>query len=530
MRVKFLSLTLFWYVIAFALIAAAAALNLQMPFVADQAVTLLGAKAIDAGGILYVDFWDNKMPGLYWFYLAGGKIFGFSEIGIHWLEGLWMLGFAITLMVLLRPYYKLDWISSIAALAVVGTYAVAAEPFQLTQIEVLIGFPVFLSAWCAMCIGNRARLIPLFGAASGICAGITVCFKLVYAPLFVCFWLIATFSLVSSGLRIVSRDVVGLWASASAGVGLVLLVVIAKFYADGALAELYWTAFAYPAAALQSAPSAPVYRLAGSVIFFASYFAVWSLLIFFALVDWWRYERTNVLTLTMICWLAVGFMLILIQKFSWWSYHFYLLFPPAGILAAKGIDVAATFISCEVPALRAKPILITLMLAIPGIGAMLLPASQKGFGYLEVFVRESGDVQLFREVINPAYAAIRKSTRFLKDDGARKGPIYVFGDPLYYYISNRRPAAPIVGWPWDFFLQSQLDDLPQHLERSRPPYIYITSRDAVSLNRREAAVRQFISAHYTDLFNDNRGTWYGAKPGSWGEVSPAKPSVKPAQR
>ena len=40
---------------------------------------MMGAKVLGAGGTLYVDFWDNKMPGLYWFHQAAGELFGYSE-------------------------------------------------------------------------------------------------------------------------------------------------------------------------------------------------------------------------------------------------------------------------------------------------------------------------------------------------------------------------------------------------------------------------------------------------------------------
>jgi uncharacterized membrane protein HdeD (DUF308 family) len=55
----------FWYAASAIIALICAITNLYYPFVADQVVALSGAKAIAEGGILYVDFWDNKMPGLF---------------------------------------------------------------------------------------------------------------------------------------------------------------------------------------------------------------------------------------------------------------------------------------------------------------------------------------------------------------------------------------------------------------------------------------------------------------------------------
>ncbi len=510
-------LVVFWYIAAATVIGISGALNLHFPFVADQVVALIAAKTLQSGGTLYVDFWDNKMPGLFWFYWAAGELFGYSEFGVHLLELLWMACFSIVLMTGLRSYFFHSWLSSVAAIAVVGIYFVAAESFQLTQLEILIGLPAFLSAWLAIRARSTTKKIIVYGFLSGVFAGITVCFKLVLAPLFVFFWLVSTVALLHERSSELVKRLFLIWGAVTVGVVLVIVAVVVKFYLDGALKELYWTAFVYPPAALQSSPPAPLYRLLSSATYFASYYATWSLFIVVALLHWWRSDRRNYLTTMMVGWLVVGSVLILIQKFSWWAYHFYILFPPAGILGVRGLDLAAKYLHSAAPSIRIRPMVWTLLLLIPCVGSMLVPASQKAFGYVQVFLRQDGDVNLFHEIVNPSYAKIRKSIRFLDDSEARRGDIYVFGDPLYYYLSGRKPAAPIIGWPWEFFLHQQLRELPRQLGESRPPYLYIDVRNAEKLNARQAGVPQFVGTHYTELFTDYGGTWYGAKPRSWPE-------------
>ena len=68
-----------WAAIAVTLIAGLGALKLLTPLDGDQALFLYFAQAIDNGERLYVDVWDMKQPGVFWFYWLGGRIFGSSR-------------------------------------------------------------------------------------------------------------------------------------------------------------------------------------------------------------------------------------------------------------------------------------------------------------------------------------------------------------------------------------------------------------------------------------------------------------------
>ena len=56
-------------------------LYLPFPLAGDTAMFVYAARELSEGARLYVDFWDMKQPGIYWFYQAGGEIFGFDSIG-----------------------------------------------------------------------------------------------------------------------------------------------------------------------------------------------------------------------------------------------------------------------------------------------------------------------------------------------------------------------------------------------------------------------------------------------------------------
>ena len=72
------------------IVAFLAFLHLPYPFDYDQGLFAYGARAIAGGARLYIDFWDIKQPGIYWYFAAAGSLFGFDEIGIHTFELVWM--------------------------------------------------------------------------------------------------------------------------------------------------------------------------------------------------------------------------------------------------------------------------------------------------------------------------------------------------------------------------------------------------------------------------------------------------------
>ncbi len=283
-------------------IVALGLLNLYFPFVSDQICTIMGAQTLSRGGTLYVDFWDNKMPALYWFFWAAGELFGYTERGLHTLELIWMTGFAIVLAWALRPYFIHPWLSAVAPVAVIGAYYAAAEAIDLTQVEMLIAFPTFLSAWFASRLPQQRRKLALNFAAAGVFAGIAVAFKIVFAPVFFVFWVILSVRLRYSERLTWTAIFQCVWCPAGAGVGVVLGAIALKFWFDDALDELYWTAFVYPPQALDLASRAPFYRLAKSIIFFGSYYAAWSPLVVLGIIHWWRSDR-DPLTSLFLAWL-----------------------------------------------------------------------------------------------------------------------------------------------------------------------------------------------------------------------------------
>ena len=124
-------------------------IHLPCPFGGDQALFTIGALKISNGAILYRDFWDLKQPGFYGFYVLAGSLFGFDEVGIHTFELLYMTFFRLVLMKTLRGYYTNPSMAGLVPLLTVGIYYGVSGQWHLTQLEALVGFPMFLSLWFA---------------------------------------------------------------------------------------------------------------------------------------------------------------------------------------------------------------------------------------------------------------------------------------------------------------------------------------------------------------------------------------------
>lgn len=498
-----------WYAFALGLIAGLALLSSQLPFVADQAVAILAAEAIERGGSLYVDFWDNKMPGLFWFYWVAGRLFSFNELGVHLFEMCWMLAFSVALAYYTRRYFHYPWLSAVVPVAIVGVYYATAQPNQMTLVEFTACFPLFLCAALAMRGADWSSRATWYFLGSGLFAGIAVVFKLIFAPICIGFWAVALFYLWRNGRPSFADLTYKMLLPIFVGVSVILGLVVLKFWFDGALSELLWTAFSYPSQALEISPYAGKRRFFISSMYTASIFAVWTVPILVAILIWLRNARDLLLSVAVV-WLITAAGVIYVQKFSWWGYHFFLLFPPLGILGVKGIEFITRAITRENDT-KYSVVLITALLSITFCLPIATLVSSKAEMFLVTLVFERRGIEKYRVRVRDDYALAWEASQFLKQKDALPGKIVVFGDPLHYHISDREPAIPMVGWPWEYFLQSQWRALPAQIEAAAPPYIYVADREKAMMEQRKEGVQQYIFSKYVPLRRTKEGTWLQRK-------------------
>jgi Dolichyl-phosphate-mannose-protein mannosyltransferase len=320
------------FTISFITLAAAA--KLEAPFRSDQSLFLLYARMLSRGFKLYVDIWDIKQPAIYWFYMASAEIFSYTERGIHLGEFVWSAAFSICLILTLRNYFAHWAVVALAPLVVVGNYFLQVGATEQTQVEGLIGFPLYLCAYfcCRATEGNhRNRDALLFG----MFAALVCLFKMIFIVIIGSFVLVALYLYPKARPPLDKRAFLiysasgffAVWAAVAT-----VLIVRQEFWG------FYQVTFVYPFAALSEFPPGRPVDLLKGIGFIAGIFAPWAC--FLVIAAWWGVRRDGaIMTRILLAWVIAGVVITLAQRFSWWIYHFLIFLVPLGILALRGVDV-----------------------------------------------------------------------------------------------------------------------------------------------------------------------------------------------
>ena len=508
---------------ALAIVGLIAALSLRDGFSGDQALFLIYSKAINNGAILYRDVWDIKQPAIIFFYLIGGKLFGFTEIGIHLLETIYWLGFNLILIVGLKKYFTKPLFAVLTPLFTIGIYYSVSGSIHLTQVEGLVCFPLFLSLWfCQKFLENPDKKSLLF--LSGLCGGIVLTFKLLFIFILFAFWfclLIFCYFLFTKPNVKQLTLLIGLIFLGSL---IPIVPVILYFAQNDALGDLFYTTFVYPYDAVSTITKmenrSQVLRN-GLEWFLKSYFPVIALTLIFLLLnikslfDGWRdkekyvLRRENFLFTGLFIWTFAGFVVILIQRLSWWEYHYSLLMVPLGILAAKCIEKFYEDISQSVK-LRRKTrayLLLTLMVTL-----LFVPTARRLFNK----IRQSSHVEPVKigdrqfGVTGDAaadYKSISADVAFLSKEN-QPAAIFVVSNPLYYYLSDSTPVFASNGAMSDMFTDYEWQRLDREMTEKPPKYIFLETRFLPMLRAANPAFIETVNENYSVYSTGERGSFY----------------------
>lgn len=508
-----------WAVFALGLVAGIGALKLLTPFDGDQALFLYFAQAIDHGQKLYVDVWDMKQPGVFWFYWLGGKLFGSSELSVKLLELSWFLAFTLCLILCLRRLFVHPWMSSIAAAAALGSYYASAGTRELTQAEILLSFPMFLSAWLLARDYRSSGAAAAGWLAAGGFAAVAVVFKLFYAPIFIGFVLVTIFS--ASGPQKSARALLAsgfaVLVPFTCGVAAVLGAVSLVLWWQGIFGELVWNSFVYPFHALSTAAiDVDSGRLLRNSLWLLAVMAPW---LPFALITITRVVKANepALMRLMLTWVLLTAILIILQRLMFWKYHFLLLFVPLSILAARGLDLLLSWLSAAATQPQAEahrrllsPAVLTILFALPAMSAIIFFTQRQAE---ELHLLASGGkpagIERYRSAVGRDYGWIREQLSGLRTPGGE--PIYVFGNPLIYLITERRQAIPINGWSWEAYPTEKWEALPEQLIAARPAYLFVDRLNEELISENSRPTRQFIDSSYVLVKEIDKGRLYARR-------------------
>jgi hypothetical protein len=227
-------------------------------------------------------------------------------------------------------------------------------------------------------------------------------------------------------------------------------------------------------------------------------------------------RHRDALTLSLMLWSILGLGIILFQRLSWWEYHYLLLFVPLGILGAQGVDSLWSHLerlgASNAPSYSRLVGVLSLILLFSSVADSL--ARQGLYLARNGFALSWEDRFNYQTSVNSGYQSVHEEVAFLKEPGSVPGDIYVFGDPLYYYLSGRDPAIPLLA-TWFTALPEQWLELLDALDEARPHYVFVATGalDGIrSYNPRVAPcldqTMPRIERNYRILRTGENGTWY----------------------
>jgi hypothetical protein len=501
---------------AFGAIALLGLARLATPFTGDQALNVLMGRVIAEGGTPYVDLWDLKHPGIFVYFATAGRLFGFGEIGIHVFELLWMLTLAVVVRAVAGRYLRNRSIATLAPALTVGLYYASTTKYHLTQTEVVVALPLLLSlvfAATSVRPGSGRRSVWLF--ASGLSTGVVFVFKAPYVVLCGCFLLFALMewrrehkTTIGGAIRSMAPPLL---------IGILLPVTIEVVYLAGnpGLSVAWRTFVVHPRQAAAETVLVPS-RLFDSSMWFLRTFGV---LLALAIVGGWDRLRRgwDMVTASLVAWVAAGSLLVWAQTISWWEYHYLLLIVPLGLLAAQGLEALWDGLAGGIPSRHhrariAMGITVLLVLWAPqgaeagrAIASML--RSPPPF-------RDDASLHIYQADRDQAYADGLAATSFLREPGSHGGPIYVFADPILYHLAGRDPAISLLA-PWFHPTSDLWRRLRTELEAAPPPYVFVDegALEAIigynpTMADRIDSLRSWIGSRYIELRSNVGGTWY----------------------
>ncbi len=488
-----------------------AAPKLPYPLHGDQTVFLMGAESMAHGGVLYRDFWDTKQPGVFLFYELAGKLFGFTSLGVHLLELLWMLVLAAWMVGVLRSRFETPGLASFTAIAAVGGYYAVAGTWEMTQVEMLAALPLFICCAAVLPHPERPRPERFSWFESGLAAGAAALFKLLFGAIPVAIWIAASVAARREERASWRKLLVERWLPAAGGVLVVLGATAVWFALAGALRPMLWTNFVYPGQALASGGWSDPGRLLHTVSWFAVPFG---LLAGFALV--WLFTRRDAgrerAFDAAAVWLAAAVLIVLVQTLSWWRYHALLWLVPLAILGMRGVDTLARLARerLHMPAPRATALALALAaVACAPAWRMWLPDAHA----LAHLPATHEQLVAYQRHVSPAWDAVWTDTAFLRAPGAQPGPIYVFGDPRAIHLAGRRQAIPVNGWSWESYAERQWEALPGELVRAAPAYVGFDPGYEALVRERSPATWAWLEANYRVSKSSDTRTWYERRRG-----------------
>ncbi|MGH9334841.1 MAG: hypothetical protein ACRD21_13955, partial [Vicinamibacteria bacterium] len=290
------------------------------------------------------------------------------------------------------------------------------------------------------------------------------------------------------------------------GLGVPLVSVGAYFAFEGTLSEAYQAIFVIPSRVANDYYGRNAARFLESL----QWFARWSspLLGLAAVAFASGRAMRDPVSRGALAWLLSGAGVTFMQM--GWPYHFMLLVWPLGIVAAAGLDVLLTHLK---PLWAGKSSLLRSVALILVLSTFFFPAVLNLAGKVRHLLPPLSSPTArswidYRARVQPWYAQVLADVAFLPKTTSPRFDLYVFGDPLYLYLSGRIQPVPINGWSPEFLLPDQWIVLEKDLEGAEPSYVFVQDYNDELIRQRCPAVLNWLENRYSVIKKSERGTWY----------------------
>jgi len=471
----------------------------------DQALFLVGARSMSAGGVPYRDFWDVTPIGSFLFYLAAGRLFGFTDLGVHLFELLYMLLFAVSLIVALGRTFG-SRTGCVAALVTVGGYYLVGDEWWMTTSGILATFPTFV-VLAALALAAEHPDQTRWLAVAGLAAGGVFLFKpvLFAIPLAICLcWAV-----------VMSRRVTRAHWIVLAGFTLLPVAgLIVWFARHGALRLLVDTMITTPAEIARTVvlgDRLPILRASikwlivnlAFVLFLAGagLYRSWTV----TRVSHDRADRRELFVpLALVVWVVTATGVILVQVWSWWVSHWLILLVPLGVLGALAFQRDRSGVPAR-PSPRWPIVVVTLLLA--------YPLERNAWDIVKGF---PASLAALRADQRPAYQSARVTwyaerqadLSFLTEPGRRPGALFAWGNPYIYLADGTRALGSTILAPPMVTTPALYARMLSELEKTAPVYIYLKRRPHEAAFLAAPDRRAFLDDHYDVARRSPYGTWF----------------------
>ena len=483
-----------WVVIIVVLVVVAGLgfIKLNLPFHNDQATFANYARMMDQGATLYRDVWDPKQPGIFYFFLAGGRLFGFSEAGFHLLELIYLAAGGFVGALWLRRRLLHGNVAFWYPILTAGWFFFLARHHDPGQVEILAG-PLILGhlilSLPSTNASNQQKLSAGRLIAAGICVGLLGWLKLLLMAIPAVVAIVAALATgrqspkpVQSAFRFLGWQLVG--------VAIPLLGMVVWFAANGVLDTLWFTFVTYPLSIIGDKTDTVLHKLVfRSVVIYLPLLFLGAI----ALVKRKNYPTSRTLFLLASTAIVVSAAVVLVQ--TWWTYQATLALFPAALLAVFGLDQVIE----SPPRRRAVLTLLALLTLIPAVvveGPRLAEGVNHRFGY-------GGNVVEYQSAVEPVYGRL---TEALESVDIGPGDTVFGTDNRTAWLADRPQAIPISPWLTARGTSDLNAEAMEQLRQSPADWIFVDNwADNLTST---AQLRALLESDYRMVAETDDGEWW----------------------